>query len=106
MPESDLLELALQSLSTVFTIDLFFLKDQITSARIVNWLADPFSLGAYSYATVFTPEAKKILNQPLEDTLFFAGEALYEGTEMGTVEAALASGTETARKVIHLLKHG
>jgi monoamine oxidase len=49
---------------------------------------------------VATQEAKNILNQPVADTLFFAGEALYEGTEMATVEAALASGISTARKIL------
>ena len=29
--------------------------------------------------------------------IFFSGEALYRGRDMGTVEAALASGLETAR---------
>lgn len=32
--------------------------------------------------------------------IFFAGEALYAGLEMGTVEAALASGQETAQMIL------
>jgi len=32
------------------------------------------------------------LTKPVEQTLYFASEAYYEGAEMGTVEAALASG--------------
>jgi hypothetical protein len=32
--------------------------------------------------------------------LFFAGEALYEGPEMGTVEAALTSGMKAANQII------
>ena len=30
----------------------------------------------------------------------FSGEALYHGRDMGTVEAALASGAETARAIL------
>ena len=32
--------------------------------------------------------------------VFFSGEALYEGPDMGTVEAALASGGETAQTIL------
>jgi hypothetical protein len=32
--------------------------------------------------------------------LFFAGEALYDGNEMGTVEAALISGKHVAKEVV------
>jgi monoamine oxidase len=32
--------------------------------------------------------------------VFLSGEALYRGRDMGTVEAALASGRKTARTVL------
>ena len=66
----------------------------------MNWQTDPFSQGAYSYATVESGEAKKILSKPVEDTLFFAGEALSEGAAMGAVEEALANGMKTARELL------
>jgi hypothetical protein len=34
------------------------------------------------------------------DTLFFAGEGLFEGALMGTVEAALASGKAVVKKMV------
>jgi monoamine oxidase len=34
------------------------------------------------------------------DAVFFSGEALYAGPDMGTVEAALASGRETAQAIL------
>jgi len=40
------------------------------------------------------------LNEPVEKTIFFAGEYLYEGPAMGTVEAALTSGLRTADQII------
>jgi monoamine oxidase len=43
---------------------------------------------------------RKKLKAPLKNTIFFAGEALYEGPEIGTVEAALVTGRETAYQVI------
>jgi monoamine oxidase len=36
--------------------------------------------------------------------VLFSGEALYAGPEMGTVEAALASGLETARAILSTWK--
>ncbi|MGY3123070.1 uncharacterized protein with NAD-binding domain and iron-sulfur cluster [Bradyrhizobium sp. i1.4.4] len=32
--------------------------------------------------------------------MLFSGEALYRGRDMGTVEAALASGLETAEMIL------
>jgi monoamine oxidase len=61
-------------------------------------------MGAYGYATVENSAAKKILSSPVSDTLYFAGEALYEGPEMGTVEAALASGQKVAQEILKLRK--
>ena len=48
--------------------------------------------------------AKKVLQQPAADTVYFSGEALYEGVEIGTVEAALRQGRETAHQMIAAFK--
>jgi monoamine oxidase len=44
-----------------------------------------------------------MLGRP-ESGVFFSGEALYAGPEMGTVEAALASGAETAQMILSGLR--
>ena len=77
-----------------------FIEERLAAHYITNWTADPFTCGAYSYATLDTHWAKNVLAEPLEQTLYFAGEALYNGTEAGTVEGALANGIEVARKMI------
>jgi predicted NAD/FAD-dependent oxidoreductase len=41
--------------------------------------------------------------EPEKNTLFFCGEALYDGTEAGTVEAALTSGLHTANRILENL---
>jgi monoamine oxidase len=61
---------------------------------------DAFARGAYSYATPKTREAQAALRKPDADTVFFSGEALYAGRDMGTVEAALANGTQTAQAIL------
>jgi len=41
-----------------------------------------------------------VLGKPDGGVVFFSGEALYAGREMGTVEAALAGGRETAQPIL------
>ncbi|MDQ4140269.1 MAG: FAD-dependent oxidoreductase, partial [Bacteroidota bacterium] len=76
---------ALQTLAFLFKTNVEFLKKQLIVQKVYNWLADPFARGAYAYATVNGTAARQALNEPEADTLFFAGEALYEGPAMGTV---------------------
>jgi hypothetical protein len=61
---------------------------------------NPFARGAYSYATPKIREAQSGLKKPDGGAVFFSGEALYAGRDIGTVEAALASGRETAQKML------
>ena len=97
--DETILEHSLITLSEIFSVDKEMLKKKITSWRIFNWGADPFAAGAYSYNTLATAECKKILMQPVEDRLFFAGEALGKDTDCATVEVALQSGKAVARQV-------
>ncbi|TGE06351.1 flavin monoamine oxidase family protein [Hymenobacter fodinae] len=98
--DADLLTLALDSLAYLFGSTTEFLRQQLRAHRIVNWGADPFARGAYTYATVGAAAAHQVLNQSVEDTLFFAGEGVYEGAHIGTVEAALVSGETAAKKLL------
>jgi monoamine oxidase len=95
-----ILQYALYSLAGIFGLPLIFLEQQLVASHITDWGADPFSLGAYSYDMLPSKEARQLLQQPVSNTIFFAGEALYEGAHPGTVEAALVSGKEAAAKVI------
>ncbi len=73
-------------------------QDLVASAAI-NWAHDPLARGAYSWATLRTREAQMILARN-DGPVLFSGEALYRGRDMGTVEAALASGLETAEMIL------
>jgi predicted NAD/FAD-dependent oxidoreductase len=66
---------------------------------VVRWQNDPYALGAYSYNQLFTASARQLLNEPIQNTLFFAGEAMYGGNAGGTVEAALVSGLEVSKLI-------
>ncbi|PSR53837.1 hypothetical protein AHMF7605_10050 [Adhaeribacter arboris] len=92
---------ALKVLAFLFHTNVEFLKSQLIAQQVYNWLADPFARGAYAYATVNGTGARQLLTTPEADTLYFAGEALYEGPAIGTVEAALASGLAAAHNIIN-----
>jgi monoamine oxidase len=91
---------ALQSLSEIFSIDKTLLQQKLKEWHIANWVNDPYSCGGYSYDVVNGSKFKQIIKQPIENTIFFAGEGLVDGPEIGTVEAALKSGRETAHQLI------
>jgi monoamine oxidase len=100
MPDEEILEQGLQSLAKIFKRDMEELKGMLVARRIINWTADPFTRGSYAFDTVEAPIARKLLSMPIADTIFFTGEYLYEGTAMGTVEAALTNGEEVAKKML------
>jgi monoamine oxidase len=95
-----LLQMSLESLGHIFKLSVDELKAKLIAWNIVNWTAEPFTRGSYSYDTIAAPKARKLLNEPVENTLFFAGEYLYEGPAMGTVEAALTNGKEVADRIL------
>ncbi len=101
--EKTIYDKAIQSLTRIFKMNEKDLERKIRAHKIINWTADPFALGSYSYITINSNEARKLLNEPVKDTLYFAGEALYEGPEMGTVEAALASGLKAAKIILNAI---
>ncbi|QHS56266.1 FAD-dependent oxidoreductase [Mucilaginibacter sp. 14171R-50] len=99
-PDKEIMMQGLQSLANIFKRDFEELKGKLIAYRVMNWTADPFARGSYAYDTIEAPEARKILNTPVEDTIYFTGEYLYEGAAMGTVEAALSSGLEVAGRML------
>jgi monoamine oxidase len=98
--EKTIYDKALHSLANIFKMTERDLEKKIRAQKICNWSAEPFALGSYSYVTVNSADARQLLNESVKDTLYFAGEALYEGPAMGTVEAALASGLKTAGNIL------
>ncbi len=99
--DAELLTFSLQSLGTIFKYEVSDLKNKLVAYHVANWANDPFTRGSYAYDTVAAPKSRLLLNKSIEDTIFFAGEYLYEGPAMGTVEAALSSGKNTAEKLLN-----
>ena len=96
---------ALQSLSEIFGINKNILEQKLVAWHVANWVTDPYSCGGYSYEVVGGKKMKQVLRQSVDNTLYFAGEGLYDGPEIGTVEAALETGRDTAFRIIADLKN-
>lgn len=99
-PEKKIIEEGIKSLGNIFDMDIDYLYSQLQKSWIKNWLTDPYYYGAYSFEVVDGEKYKSILSRPIDNTLFFAGEALPEKSETGTVEAALESGRNMAHIII------
>jgi monoamine oxidase len=94
-----LVDAGLDSLAAIFKQPRGEIARELVEAAATNWAHDPYACGAYSWATPRTREAQTILARA-DSPVLFSGEALYRGADMGTVEAALASGLETARMIL------
>lgn len=105
LSDDEILATAIASLSRIFSIKHEELNSKLKSFHVANWVKDPYCFGGYSYDVVNGSNAKKILKEAVEDTIYFAGEGLFEGLEIGTVEAALVNGRDTAHQVIASFKN-
>ena len=99
-PAEEILQHSLQSLSNIFNRSADWLKEHLVASHIANWTADPYIYGSYAYDTVDTANSLALLNQTVSETLYFAGEYMYQGPAMGTVEAALTSGKAVAETLL------
>ena len=63
------------------------------------WHTNPLTLGAYSFAKVGAAAARGVLAEPLEEKIFFAGEATMRDT-YSTVHGAYLSGQRAADEVM------
>ncbi len=98
--EQELIEAGITSLAGIFSVDPKQLMRKLVVARAIDWANDPFARGGYSYATLETHKAQSALTRADDRPIRFSGEAVYHGPEVGTVEAALASGLEAARTIL------
>jgi monoamine oxidase len=101
MTNEEILAKAIASLASIFSKTPDEIRQLIAASHVFNWLQIPESSGAYSYPTPLTKAAIQLLQQPLLDTVYFAGEAIYSGEHPGTVEAALESGKGVASKILN-----
>lgn len=102
-PPDRLVEVALRGLGNLFGDDAA-VRREFAGAATHDWQSDPFSRGAYSYVTVGGDDARAAFAEPVDGTLFFAGEATCTDGQSGTVNGALESGERAAGEVAAVLR--
>jgi monoamine oxidase len=100
LPESLVLERAVESLAHLFGLSRADVEGQLRNWFVHDWQSDPFARGAYSYVPVGALDAPVILARPVDDTLFFAGEATNTDGHSGMVHGAIATGRRAADEVL------
>lgn len=98
--KEELLKMALSSLVNIFGMSEEAIQSLLTASHVFNWARDEWAGGGYSYATPSSALVRQLFNKAPGNTIYFAGEAFYEGMSPGTVEAALVSGKEVAKKIL------
>jgi monoamine oxidase len=94
---------ALDSLARLVQVSRAVVDDQVVAWDTHDWAADPFARGAYSYVRVGGMEAQAVLAGPVENTLFFAGEATELAGHQATVHGAMSAGQRAADEVLRSL---
>jgi monoamine oxidase len=96
--EQGLVAQAIGSLAQIFNLSADEIGAQLEASYIHDWHDDPFARGAYAYVPVNGMEAQAALSLPIENRLYFAGEATSIG-HIGTVHGAIQSGQRAAAEV-------
>ena len=99
-PKQFILERAIEALCCIFNVAPSTIADAISSWHTHDWQADPFARGAYSWVCVGGEGAQRELAAPVEETLFFAGEATAWNGHHGTVHGAVTSGERAAAEIL------
>ncbi|MGH7755631.1 MAG: flavin monoamine oxidase family protein [Vulcanimicrobiaceae bacterium] len=94
---AELVERALDGFGAMFA-EPALARSEFVDGVMHDWSGDPFARGAYSYVAVGGSDARAALAAPVDDTLFFAGEATSHDGQGGTVNGALESGARAARE--------
>ena len=91
---------ALEILARLFGVQRETVMQELQTVHSHDWSADSFSRGAYSYIPAGLVNSQQELAEPVQETLFFAGEATSLDSQLGTVHGAISSGNRAARQVL------
>ena len=97
--DEGLLGASTAALARIFSLSLQEIRHQCVSWHTHDWQHDPFSQGAYCYVPKGSSNASPSLTEPVDNTLFFAGEHTDVTGHWGTVHGALRSGLRAAAQV-------
>ena len=78
-------------------------KEENIQGVVKNWTKEPYIKGAYSYPKVGSSLAREILALPVDNRLFFAGEATGLKGDFGTVQGALTSAERVLEEIVEAI---
>ena len=104
MSDDAIAEEAVTALARILSMERETLEKLLVGRYVHNWSSDPYSGGGYSYVAVGGLTAPGELAAPVEDTLFFAGEATNQHGHTGTVHGALQTGYLAAEEIARALR--
>ena len=96
---ADVMNAAISTFARLTGIKEAALHEDLVAWHVSDWQSDPFARGAYAYTIAGGADAVEQLATPIDETLFFAGEASHPGYA-GTVAAAIASGNRAAKQIM------
>jgi monoamine oxidase len=102
LDESRRVDAAIDALGRVLGCGREAVSRQVLSSHTHDWQKDPFAQGGYSYVPAGANGVMKVLADPVEQTLFFAGEATDTEGRSGLVHGAIATGERAARQILRL----
>lgn len=106
LSDDALRDVAIRSLANAFGIESGVVREHFVSFHTHDWARDPFARGAYTYVLSGGIDAHRALAEPLDGTLYFAGEATAGGGFNATMEGAMRSGVRVAAEVRRNLRDG
>ena len=74
------------------------------ASHVQNWTTNPFIRGAYSYSTIGMGDARVVAAKPIEEKIYFAGEAMNTNGHHQTVHGAVESGYNAVLSLLKQLK--
>ena len=89
-----------KSLAGALGVSHDLVRQHLKSVYSHDWTNDAFSRGAYTYVLAGGMDAHKTLAAPVDDIVFFAGEATCGDGHNATMEGAFQSGVRAAREVL------
>jgi monoamine oxidase len=98
--EAAFLDFAVAELTAILGSDF---KKRISPLRVHRWGADPYSGGSYSAALPGKSGYRALLAEPVDNRLFFAGEAC-SSDHYSTAHGAYLSGLAAAENIVNRWK--
>ena len=79
-------------------------SNSLSKFHIMDWFKEPYIKGTYSYPTIGEGTARQQLAIPLNDKLFFAGEATHFEGHFGTVHGAMETGLRAVDDLLQTIE--